>query len=72
MLDGTEKNPPNPTYMCVVKILSREQYITKKKALREGGSEGEPKTNILKRKPLKELNLFEEGRDRYIRANLST
>ena len=36
MLDGTGRDPPNPTYTCVVKMTSREQYITWKNALREG------------------------------------
>ena len=36
VLDGTERDPLNPTYTCVVKMISRGQYITRKKALREG------------------------------------
>lgn len=36
MLDRSERNPPNPTYTCVVKMISRGQYITRKKVLREG------------------------------------
>ena len=36
VLDGTERDPLNPTYTCVVKMISRGQYITWKKALREG------------------------------------
>ena len=36
MLDGTGRDPPNPTYMCVVKMTPRGQYITWKNALREG------------------------------------
>ena len=35
MLDGTGRDSPNPTYMCVVKMTSRRQYITWKNALRE-------------------------------------
>ena len=36
MLDGTGRDPPNPTYTCVVKMTPRGQYITWKNALREG------------------------------------
>ena len=36
MLDGTRRDPPNPTYTCVVKMIPRGQYITWKNALREG------------------------------------
>ena len=35
MLYGTERDPLNSTYMCVVKMTSRGQYITWKNALRE-------------------------------------
>ena len=35
MLDGTGRDPPNPTYTCVVKMTPRGQYITWKNALRE-------------------------------------
>ena len=35
MLDETGRDPPNPTYTCVVKMTPREQYITWKNALRE-------------------------------------
>ena len=35
MLDGIGRDPPNPTYTCVVKIIPRGQYITWKNALRE-------------------------------------
>ena len=35
MLDGTGRDSPNPTYMCVVKMIPRWQYITWKNALKE-------------------------------------
>ena len=35
MLDGIGRDPPNPTYTCVVKMTPRGQYITWKHALRE-------------------------------------
>ena len=35
MLDGIGKDPPNPTYTCVVKMTPRGQYITWKNALRK-------------------------------------
>ena len=35
MLDGTGRDPPNPIYTCVVKMIPRGQYITWKNALRE-------------------------------------
>ena len=35
MLDGTGRDPPNPTYTCVVKMTPRGQYIIWKNALRE-------------------------------------
>ena len=34
MLDGTGRDPLNPTYTCVVKMTPRGQYITWKNALR--------------------------------------
>ena len=35
MLDGTGRDPLNPTYTCVVKMTPRGQYIIWKNALRE-------------------------------------
>ena len=35
MLDGTGRDPPNPTYTCVVKMTPRGPYIIWKNALRE-------------------------------------
>ena len=72
MLDGTERDPLNPIYTCVVKMISRGQYITGKKALREGDWDIR-KTKSTQKKTLetKELNLFQRKNDRYISANLS-
>ena len=35
MLDGTERDPLNPTYTCMVQMTPGWQYITWKNALRE-------------------------------------
>ena len=72
VLDGTERDPSNPTYTCMVKMISRGQYITWKKALREG-DQNIKKTKSTQKKTLetKELNLFQRKIDRYISANLS-
>ena len=55
MLDGTGRDPPNPTYTCVVKITPRGQYITWKNALREGI--GTSKQLMLRRKSYEIKNL---------------
>ena len=50
MLDGTERDPLNPIYTCVVKMTPREQYITWKNALRKREI-GTSKQRVLRRKP---------------------
>ena len=55
MLDGTGRDPPNPTYTCVVKMTPREQYIIWKNALRE--KIGTSKQVVLRRKPYEIKNL---------------
>ena len=55
MLDGTGRDPPNPTYMCVVKMTPRGQYITWKNALR--GKIGTSKQVMLRRKSYEIKNL---------------
>ena len=71
MLDGTGRDPPNPTYTCVVKLTPKGQYIIWKNALRK--KIGTSEQRVLRRKPykLKELNLFQGEIDRYISANPS-
>ena len=36
VLDGTERNLPNPSYTCAVKMERRGRYITRKNNLRKG------------------------------------
>ena len=55
MFDGTGRDPPNPTYTCVVKMTPREQYITWKNALRE--KIGTSKQLMLRRKSYEIKNL---------------
>ena len=60
VLDGTGRDPPNPTYTCVVKMTPRGQYITWKNALR--GGIGTSKWVVPRRKPyeIKNLACFKE------------
>ena len=55
MLDVTGRDPPNPTYTCVVKMTLRGQYITWKNVLREGI--GTSKQLMLRRKSYEIKNL---------------
>ena len=65
-----KKSPEPNLQVCGEDDIKRTVY--KKKESIEGGDWKEKeKTKILKRKPKKELNLFEEERNRFIRANLS-
>ena len=69
VLDGTGRDPPNPTYTCVVKMTPRGQYITWKNTLRK--RIGTSKQRGLRRKTLwnKKLNLFQGEIDRDISVN---
>ena len=51
MVNGTKRDLPNPTYMCVVEMTSRGQYITRKNALR--GRIRISEQGRLRRKPYK-------------------
>ena len=55
MLDGTRKDPPNPTYTCMVKMTPRGQYITWKNALKK--KIGTSKQSMLRRKSYEIKNL---------------
>ena len=55
MLDGTGRDPPNPTYTCVIKMTPKWQYITWKNALRE--EIGTSKQVTLRGKPYEIKNL---------------
>ena len=59
MLDGTGRDPPNPTYTCVVKLTPRGQYIIWKNALRKKIGTSEQK--VLRRKPYKLKEEPEKG-----------
>ena len=54
MLDGIGRDPPNPTYKCVVKMTPRGQYITWTNALRKGIRTS--KQRVLRRKPYQKKN----------------
>ena len=60
MLDGTRRDPPNPTYTCVVKMTPKGQYITWKNALRR--KIGTSKQVMLRRKSyvIKNLACFKD------------
>ena len=60
MLDGTERDPSNPTYRCVVKITPRGQYITWKNALREKIGTSKQVTPRGKSYEIKNLTCFKE------------
>ena len=60
MLDGTGRNPPNPTYTCVVKMTPRGQYITWKNALREGIGTSEQLIPRRKSYEIRNLTYFKE------------
>ena len=34
--DGTERNPPNPTYTCAARMKREGKYINRKKSLKGG------------------------------------
>ena len=60
MLDGTGRDPPNPTYTCVVKMTPRGQYITWKNALRERIETSKQVTPRGKSYEIKNLACFKE------------
>ena len=82
MLDGTERNPPNPTYTCVVRMEHREGYINRKKNMqKEDRNRKERKKELTEheeRKKKKELYRLRKQKDRcassepsiYVRVNL--
>ena len=44
MPDGTERNPPNPTYTCAVRMERKGEYINKKRNMKKGiGAEKQEK-----------------------------
>ena len=55
MLDGIGRDPPNPTYTCVVKMTPKGQYIIWKNVLRE--RIGTSKQLMLRRKSYEIKNL---------------
>ena len=71
MLDETGRDPPNPTYTCVVKMTPRGQYITWKNAFRERIETS--KQLMLRRKSyeIKNLACFKDKFDSNICINLS-
>ena len=60
MLDGTGRDPLNPTYTCVVKMTPRGPYITWKNALREGIETSKQVMPIGKPYEIKNLACFKE------------
>ena len=60
MLDGTGRDPPNPTYTCVMKMTPGGQYITWKNAPKRGM--GTSKRIVPRRKSyeIKNLACFKE------------
>ena len=60
MLNGTGRDPPNPTYTCVVKMTPRGQYITWKNALRERTETSKLVTPRGKPYEIKNLACFKE------------
>ena len=60
MLDGTGRDPPNPTYTCVVKMTPRWQHITWKNALREGIETSEQLMPRRKSHEIKNLACFND------------
>ena len=60
VLDGTKKDPPNPTYTCMVKMTPRGQYITWKNALREEIGTSEQLMPRRKSHEIKNLACFDD------------
>ena len=60
MLDGTGRDPPYPTYTCVVKMTLRWQYIIWKNALREKIGTSKQVTPRGKSYEIKNLACFKE------------
>ena len=60
MLDGTGRDPPNSTYMCVVKMTPRGPYITWKNALREEIGTSEQLMPRRKSHEIKNLACFDD------------
>ena len=53
--DGTERNPPNPTYTCAVRMERKGEYINEKKSMKEGiGTEKERKTRDVNKREERE------------------
>ena len=43
MRDGTDRNHPDPTYTCAVRMERKWEYINEKKSMKEGRSEQKKK-----------------------------
>ena len=39
MPDGTERNPPDPTYTCAVRMERKGEYIKKKRNIKKGSEQ---------------------------------
>ena len=46
MPDGTERNPPDPTYTCAVRMERKGEYINKKRNMKKGDRNRKRKESI--------------------------